>query len=213
MRRVIFIIVVFWFIAANAQVKPSVFISPQSGAGLHANIAILPFYCIEDSADFAGNPAYQAIQDKQIGLELQHALYTLMVSFGPNFSVKIQDIYTTNDLLRKEGFTDYRFSDMKLVAGLLQVDAVLWAVVTHSPVQFLEDDSLKILMLRQCFPSGLKKKDIFISLFNMEGECFWTLAANSELLRNLLYFENNRFQLFLWMQELPYWQGDKIKLL
>jgi hypothetical protein len=68
-------------------------------------------------------------------------------------------------------------------------------------------------MQRQCIPSDAKKKDIFISLFNTEGECFWTLAANSELLRNMLYFENNRFQLFQWMQELPYWQGDKIKLL
>ena len=213
MSRVIFLFLLMWCMPAGAQVKPSVFLSPGSGAELHTRIAILPFYCIEDPADFTGNPAYQAVQDKQIGLELQHAMYTLMVGFGPNFTVKVQDFYTTNDLLRKEGLTDFRFKNMQEITRLLQVDAVLWAVVTHNPTLFREDDSLKVVMQRQCIPGDAKKKDIFLSLFNMEGECFWTLAANSELLRNLLYFENNRFQLFQWMQELPYWQGDKIKLL
>lgn len=201
------------YLQVGAQVKPSVFLSPGAGTGLHTNIAILPFYCIEDPADFTGNPAYQAIQDKQIGLELQRALYNLMVSFAPNFTVGVQDLYVTNDILRKEGLNDFRFKNMQEMPRLLQVDAVLWAVVTHSPVQFREDDSLRVLMQRQCIPADAKKKDIFMSLFNSEGECFWTLAANSELLRNLLYFENNRFQLFQWMQELPYWQGDKLKLL
>jgi hypothetical protein len=146
---------------AGAQVKPSVFLSPGSGAELHTRIAILPFYCIEDPADFTGNPAYQAVQDKQIGLELQHAMYTLMVGFGPNFTVKVQDFYTTNDLLRKEGLTDFRFKNMQEITRLLQVDAVLWAVVTHNPTLFREDDSIKVVMQRQCIPGDAKKRTFF----------------------------------------------------
>jgi Rps23 Pro-64 3,4-dihydroxylase Tpa1-like proline 4-hydroxylase len=200
----------FW-LQVSAQLKPAIFSLPEEPVSNHKTIAIIPFYSIEHPADFIKAPDYQTIQDKQIGQELQHSLYKMMMSFSDRFSVKVQDIYTTNDLLQTAGFNDYQFMDMKAVATLLNVDAVVWCVLTHEPEQFLEDPVLKQFLLRQQIPAESQKKDAFLSLFNADGQCFWTLAANSEILRRMMNFENNRMHWFEWMQYMPYWKGDKIK--
>jgi hypothetical protein len=213
MRRLFIILATLIGLPAIAQFRPSVFLSPEADLSHHSRIAILPFYCIGDSSDYSKAPAYQSIQDKQLGLELQHTLYTLMMSFGNRFGVSIQDSYITNHLLYTAKTEDYRFPDMQSMASMLEVDAVLWCLVTHDPHKFLEDDSLKKFMQRQHIPPEAEKKDVFMSLFDTHGACFWTLSANGELLRNMLYFETNRIRFFQWMQYLPYWKGEKIKIL
>lgn len=211
MCRLLFILFLLCRLLVVAQLKPAIFSMSEASVQEHRTLAILPFYCMENPEEFSKAPSYMTVQDKQLGEELQHSLYKMMISFSNRFSVAVQDIYATNERLQASGFTDYRFADMKAVAGVLNTDAVVWCVVTHGSGEFLEDSSMRSFLSRQHIPAEAKRKDVFLSIFNHEGNCIWTLTANSELLRRMIYFENNRMYWFEWMQYMPYWMGEKLR--
>lgn len=204
-------IIASFSLVTQAQIKPDIYSSPGSfeECKAHRLIAILPFFCLEDSADFIKSPRYQTLQEQQLGIELQHTMHTLMTSFHNRFTLEIQDIYVTNERLRLARLSDNHFLDMKTVVKALQVDAVIWGVVVTDAQQFKEDPTFRQFLERQHVPNA-KRKDTFISVFDTSGKCTWTLSTNSEIIRSLLYLEICKMKFFEWMQLLPYWKGNRI---
>jgi hypothetical protein len=204
---------IFLLSVGRAQPKPDRYINPEVTTETHSAIAILPFYCLTNPEDFSKDPDYQRIQEQQLGLNLQSRLYHKMISFSDRFTVSVQDVTHTNHMLREAGISDYRFPDVPTVARLLNVDAVIFCVVTYDAGQFLEENSLKQLLERQQVPTVHKNRDTFLSLFSADGTCIITCSSKSQLLSSFVNYETMAsVYLFGIMQYLPYWKGDRIKI-